>query len=148
MIKKKQLTLLTLLIFVPIITVTSLNVTTDPERIECPDIRDINIENGGHQFCNCTYKNFRRRYNVANLKLTSFLKKLKTWNCPQFKEECKNRYFDFNRFTFLVYEKFCNNSNFKRVCSKELRTIHDVYDLKPLKTRKYFAKWQQLYSHS
>ena len=136
MINQNYLTFLVFLSFASVINVTSVNVTTAPEKIKCPDIRDANFEDGGHQFCNCTYREFRRRYNVANLKLTSFLEKLRAWNCPQFKDECENRYFDFNRFTFLVYEKFCNNSNFLKICTKELRTLREVYDLKSLRSRK------------
>ena len=100
-----------------------LNITAAPKTIECPNIRNVQIEDGGQEYCNCTYREFRRRYGKANLKLTSFIEKLRAWNCPQFKDECENRYFDFNRFTFLVYEKFCNNSNFLRICEKELESL-------------------------
>lgn len=87
---------------------------------KCPSIRDANINNGGPQYCNCTYSTFRIKYFSHGVKLTSFLEKLKSWKCPQFVEECRNRYFNFNHFTFLVYEKFCNETNFMKICSKEL----------------------------
>ena len=89
------------------------------ENIQCLSIRRENIEIGGPQYCNCTFKKFRRSYTKSNLKLTSFLKKLKAWSCPQFEDECKNRHFDFNHFTFLVYEKFCNTSNFEKLCGQK-----------------------------
>ena len=91
---------------------------------KCPSIFDANINNGGGHCCNSTYKRFRRSYLLVNVKLTSLMEKLKAWNCPQFKDECKYRNFDYNRFTFLVYEKFCNNSNFKRICKNEMKTFY------------------------
>ena len=106
----------------------SVNIVASSQPI-CPNIRNASIKNGGHQFCNCTYKLFRTNYTTSNLKLTSLLEKLRAWNCLQFEDECKNRRFDSNRFTFLVYEKFCNNSNFEQICSKELKVFNgDLYN--------------------
>ena len=115
----------------------SSNVTETPKKLKCPDIRDANIEDGGPQYCNCTYREFRRRYNVANLKLTSLLKKLRAWGCPQFEDECEKRHFDFNRYTYLVYEKFCNSSNFVKECTNELR-LHNLTALRQSKSNMLF----------
>ena len=113
------------------------NVAAFSESI-CPNIRNANLENGGHQYCNCTYKLFRTNYTTSNLKLTSLLEKLRAWNCSQFEDECKNRRFDLNRFTFLVYEKFCNNSNFKQICSEELKIFNgNFYNSTSIKLRMY-----------
>ena len=102
------------------------NVTVDDV---CPDIRDANVALGGPHCCNSTYREFRTRYNVAYLKLTSFLEKLQVWKCPQFESECENRYFDFNRFTSLIYDRFCNDSAFVENCREELEDINAVYGL-------------------
>ena len=100
------------------------NFTVAPGNIKCSNVQNVNIEKGGYQYCKCSYKEFGRYYSKAGLKLTSFLENLRVWNCSQFKDECEKRRFVFNRFTFLVYEKFCNNSNFVKICRKELNTLH------------------------
>ena len=99
---------------------SSLNATIEPKELKCLNNYNSNVDDGGHQYCNCTYQEFIKNYDTSNLKLTNLMEKLKAWNCSQFKEECENRYFDFNRFTFLVYENFCNSSNFLKICKKEL----------------------------
>ena len=98
------------------------------ENTECQNIRNDRTQDGGRQYCNCTYEAFQKLYFSSNLKLTSFLEKLRAWNCPQFKDECQNRYFDFNRFTFLVYEKFCNSSNVAKICDKEMKNFFEDDD--------------------
>ena len=114
-------------VFVFVCTCSPLNITTASRKVKCLNIHNTNIEDGGHKYCNCTYQEFFSRYSKENLKLTSFLEKMKTWNCPQFKDECQNRQFDFNRYTFLVYEKFCNSSNFEKICGKKLNVLDSVH---------------------
>ena len=93
-------------------------------KSKCLNIRNTNIDDGGHQYCNCTYKLFSTFYTSSFLKLTNLMEKLRAWNCSQFKKECENRHFDFNHFTSLVYERFCNYSNLERICSKELKIFY------------------------
>ena len=106
----------------------SMNNATNLSMLTCLYTRNDNVDGGGPHCCNTTYSTFRFYYEFYDLKLTSYLEKLKTWNCPQFKDECENRYFNFNRFTFLVYEKFCNESNFMRICEKEVKILKDLQD--------------------
>ena len=139
MIDFVKMFLVTIFIVACVYNCSSLNLTPATKNIQCPSIHISNVVEGGHKYCNCTYKEFQRNYTKTNLKLTSLLEKLRAWNCFQFKDECENRSFDFNRYTFLVYEKFCNNSNFLKVCSKELNnTFHpDFHNATSRKLRMY-----------
>ena len=95
----------------------------------CPSVLNYHVASGGAHCCNSTYNSFLRNYKNFNLKLTSLLEKLRAWNCPQFAVECQRRYFEFNRFTSLVYDRFCNETAFIRSCRQELRDIHAVYNV-------------------
>lgn len=90
------------------------------DSTECLDFRETDVEKGGKGDCNCTLTLFRLQLSTQSLKLTSLLEKLKAWNCHQFHEECEKRSFNYNRFTFLVYERFCNLSNFDKICNQEM----------------------------
>ena len=95
----------------------------------CPEIRNPDVTLGGPECCSNTYRTFRRKYNsLENYRLTSLLEKLRAWNCPQFEEECENRYFQFNRFTALVYDRFCNETAFTENCRDELSDIETIYN--------------------
>ena len=118
----------------------SFNFTEAPENIERLNMQNVTVEIGGYQNCNCIYEEFRVRYSTVGLKLTSFLEKLKTRNCSHFQEECKNKSFNFNNFTYLVYEKFCNTSNFINICSEELNTLFTkTGNSTSVKPRMYFS---------
>lgn len=107
---------------------TSCSTNTTNSSQSCLYLSDANVENGDLRHCNCTYELFRVYYSTSRPKLTSFLEKLKAWDCPQFQHECEHRYYNFNRFTFLVYERFCNYSNFIQICSKELKVVNNNFD--------------------
>ena len=62
-------------------------------RANCPDIRNPDVTLGGPECCNSKYSSFQRKHAFENYRLTSLLEILRAWNCPQFKEECENRYF-------------------------------------------------------
>ena len=94
----------------------------------CPKFRNPDVTLGGQHCCNSTYRTFRIHYNNRFYQLTSFLEKLRAWNCPQFEEECENRYFQFNRFTALVYDRFCNETAFNETCRDELNDIDFIYN--------------------
>ena len=96
--------------------------------VSCPDIRNLDVTLGGPSCCNSTYRTFRRGYAFRNFRLTSLLERLRAWNCPQFEEECENRYFQFNRFTALVYDRFCNETAFTENCRDELSDIETIYN--------------------
>jgi len=97
--------------------------TINKSEEDCPFIRNPNVALGGQHCCNSTYTRFRRNYGNKNYRLTSLLEKLRAWNCPQFENECENRYFQFNRFTSLVYDRFCNQTTFNKHCRDELDDI-------------------------
>ena len=52
--------------------------------------------------------------------LSSFLESLQTWNCPQFKQECERRTFNYTDFTSLMYLRFCNRSQMEEQCYDDI----------------------------
>ena len=97
-------------------------------RANCPDIRNSDVTLGGPECCNSTYRSFQRKYAFENYRLTSLQEILRAWNCSQFEEECENRYSQFNRFTALVYDRFCNKTAFIENCRAELSKIEMIYN--------------------
>ena len=95
------------------------------QAAKCPKIRDLSIKNGGHHCCENIFKQFRQSYHNSNFQLTNFLEKLRAWNCSQFEKECEQRYFDFNRFTSLVYDRFCDMKAFEKNCKQELEIFDE-----------------------
>ncbi|XP_076805620.1 uncharacterized protein LOC143449349 isoform X1 [Clavelina lepadiformis] len=86
----------------------------------------------GHRFssqakklecCKSTVEEFERSWANFYFPLTSYLDTLRTWNCPQFKEECQRRLFAFTSFTVTVYEHFCNYEGYIERCFKEVKNI-------------------------
>ena len=65
------------------------------------------------------HPNFKPR----NRYLTTFLESLQTWRCPQFKQECERRTFDYNDFTSLIYLRFCNRSQMEAQCYDDIFNI-------------------------
>ena len=55
--------------------------------------------------------------------LSTFLESLQTWNCPQFKQECQRRTFDYTEFTSLMYLRFCNRSKVEEQCYDDIQSI-------------------------
>ena len=103
--------------------------TAATQTPECPHYRDPDVTKGGSHCCSSLYKEFRRRYENANLRLTNLLEKLRAWNCSQFEEECEQRYFDFNRFTSLVYDRFCDMKAFEKNCKSEFQTVEEIFGI-------------------
>ena len=114
--------LFTVLLFVNLFAFVLLHSTN-----KCPNIRDLNIEHGGHHCCEDTYAQFRRSYHNSNLRLTYFLEKLRAWNCSQFEQECEKRHFVFNRFTSLVYDRFCDLKAFEESCKLEMKMWNETF---------------------
>lgn len=48
--------------------------------------------------------------------LSRHMELLRTWNCPQLNDECKKRPYDFNEFTGLTYDLFCNRTSLESTC--------------------------------
>ena len=108
------------------------NTTGDVEILgeeSCPKFRNGDVTLGGPHCCDRLYRLFRTNYFSANTKLTNLLEKLRAWNCSQFEVECENRYFQFNCFTSLIYDRFCNQTAFAENCRDELNDINAVYNL-------------------
>ena len=55
--------------------------------------------------------------------LTTFLESLKTWNCPQFEQECKRPTFNYTDFTSLMYLRFCNRSQMEEQCCDDIQAM-------------------------
>ena len=139
MIYSKQFYQFFYFLIISVCSCNASNTTASLKELKSLNIPNFNIENAGSHYCNCIYREFKRRYIKENLKLTSYLEKLRNWNCSKFEEECEDRYFVFNRYTFLVYEMFCNRSNFWKICSQEIsKTLgHGILDSTFTRLRMY-----------
>ena len=66
--------------------------------------------------CNQTVVNYTLEWNIGRRYLTSYLQSLYSWKCPQFEDECRERIYEVNEFTGLVYDYFCNYDNLVDKC--------------------------------
>ena len=52
---------------------------------------------------------------------------LKAWNCPEFDEVCSNRLLAFTDYSWLVYDRFCNESSLIQRCGLAVtRTLSEM----------------------
>ena len=93
-------------------------------NIQCQASNGSNEENDSFD-AECCDEVVKQYYESWSLKfyLSSFLEILQTRNCPQFKQECERRTFDFIDFTSLIYLKFCNRSLMEEQCYDDIQTI-------------------------
>ena len=77
--------------------------------------------------CREIVKKYEFYWAGRNLPLSRYLETLKSWNCPQFKTECNRKLFAFNVFTELMYDFFCNYTQFVEKCFANVNeTIYEV----------------------
>ena len=77
-------------------------------------------------FCNKTIQNFQTNWYNGSEYLYEFLTVLKSLNCPQFKQECKQKTYAFTEFTSLMYLQFCNQTELQSMCFNNLqRTVQN-----------------------
>ena len=67
--------------------------------------------------CSMLYQNFLNEWSQGQYRLTVTLDNLKTWNCSQYELECRRQTFAYNRFTKLVYNRFCDLEAFESNCT-------------------------------
>ena len=93
-------------------------------KIECRASNEIQEENGTNNI-KCCDQVVKQYYETWSLRfyLSSFLKILQTRKCPQFKQECERRTFDFTDFTSLMYSRFCNQSEMEEQCYDDIENI-------------------------
>lgn len=88
----------------------------------CPSPYENVYDIGGRNCCKDAYQTFRSLYNWLNGHSLAFmLEKLRAWNCTQFWDQCQHRTFQLNRFTSLMYDRFCNYSKFDIECLAEIK---------------------------
>ena len=73
--------------------------------------------------CKNAARQFYRSWHSGRYYLSTFLGQLQTWNCPQFKQECERRTFNYTDFTSLVYLRFCNRSQMEKQCYDDIQNI-------------------------
>ena len=74
--------------------------------------------------CSFSVRIFYREWSRGRRSLSTFLNNLKSWQCPQFDEECKRQTFAYNDFTKFVYLKFCQPFKLEKKCFNNLQTVH------------------------
>ena len=73
--------------------------------------------------CQTVTRNYYTKVASHDRYLSTFLESLQTWNCPQFKQECKSRTFNYTVFTALIYLRFCNRSQMEEQCYNDIQSI-------------------------
>lgn len=96
----------------------------------------------GLKCCKPVYNRFKERWHNGGYYLTSLLETLKTWQCPEFMEECKNRTFAFTDFTKMVYDKFCHPQKYQATCRGEVLQVYENQQ----KVANYSNDWSVLTS--
>ena len=96
-----------------------LNNTDEPsEELPCEYAFGLSLGNRERELHCC--KQIVKRYEFfwagRSLPLNRYLATLKGWNCPQYRTVCDQRLFGFNDFTNLMYDYFCNYTNFVSEC--------------------------------
>nr|CAB3262030.1 uncharacterized protein LOC100177887 [Phallusia mammillata] len=66
--------------------------------------------------CNQTYEHYQKYWVLHSIHFVEFVEKLKEGGCPQLEILCKERVFDFTRYSSLVYDRTCNRSAFEDRC--------------------------------
>ena len=92
------------------------------------------------QCCTITEKIQFRRWSSGSKYLSTYLEKLQAWKCPQFQSECENPTFNYNKFTSLMYKRFCNQKAVEEQCLDEVRSVVE----KQTKKTASFAKWNEV----
>ena len=67
--------------------------------------------------CNKTLQDFKANWMNGKVFLTRLLETLERANCSAFPYECDLRTFSYNRYTELVYDRFCDFERFQDSCS-------------------------------
>nr|XP_002123433.1 cannabinoid receptor type 1A [Ciona intestinalis] len=95
------------------------------EKFECTYVPELKPGNPSHieDCCKYTYANFSRYWASGGLYISRLLESLKGWNCTQFKDECRDRTFSYNRFTKLMYDRFCNHSELVNECNEVIGNV-------------------------
>ena len=94
-------------------------------EIECRASNGTKEENDSidnNECCDQVVKQYYKTWS-SRFYLSSFLEILHRRNCPQFKQECKRRTFNFTDFTSLMYSRFCNRSQMEEQCYDDIRSM-------------------------
>ena len=75
--------------------------------------------------CNITEKYFSFYWGVGSFYLSTYLQTLQSWNCSQFETECRRQYFAVNQYSSLLYDYFCNYTDFVHKC---FAIVDDIYE--------------------
>lgn len=77
---------------------------------------------GIRQTC-CKYVQtvYTERWIDAEEPLMYYLEKLRSWNCPQFEEECSKQSYAITPYAETLYLRFCNVSTFRSQCQDSIQ---------------------------
>ena len=105
---------------------TCVYATHENNDVSCKYAPGLTVGNRSTEFfcCNQTSQNYHRQWFAGRSYLTGYLESLKTWRCPQYKEECSLRTFAYTDFSALVYTRFCNDTSvLEEKCYYEVRSV-------------------------
>ena len=84
----------------------------------CTPVPGLFIENRTREIecCDVIIANVYRLWSTQRVYLSKTLATLKSWNCPQLDQFCVNRSLAFTKYTALIYDRFCDESQLLQSC--------------------------------
>ena len=76
--------------------------------------------------CNQTVDNYYLNWDRGSHYLSTYLRTLKTWECPQFEIECEKETFAYTDFTQLLYNAFCKETELEERCFAEVANVVNI----------------------
>ena len=73
--------------------------------------------------CDLITKDFSANWYHGTRYLSRFLHRLQLLNCSYFNEQCSEQSFVFNHYTSLMYLRFCNESELKKRCYYDVKSV-------------------------
>ena len=94
-------------------------------ELECDFVPGLTVGNRTTELkcCEIVVKNYYKEWSLQNRYLSTFLDTLLTWKCPQLKEECQRKSFNYTKFSSLMYSRFCDPHKFVDKCHSNLWKI-------------------------
>lgn len=73
--------------------------------------------------CNETVETYELNWVTKRAYLTRYLRTLKAWKCPQYKEECDRKTFAYNSYGKNVYDYFCDHPKLVNNCYSSVTDV-------------------------
>ncbi|XP_039254030.2 uncharacterized protein LOC120331069 [Styela clava] len=120
------------------------------EYYHCHYVPNERISNRTEELECCDYMitRYYAKWFYGRAYLTTFLDNLKQWECPQFKRQCRGRFFDVSAFTNVVYNRVCNQQKYRNDCFETVSNLQTTnsskFDQNSSLTTIPDTQWQEM----